>query len=288
VGIRWLVVGGWQAVCDGADRAALPPPEKRPATRHQSPITNHQPPTTLRRLLSRRVGEGAERPGLARCFVCFTVSTKQAAPRSRFPRALRLAALISSLAGSPPQTLLAATRGGQDLRQRPAHSARGEQAEAIHRPPRGPPRYPSPGLHRSTTARRHRGAGSDALPTDGMGELWGRSQRGWLMTLHFLKGEGSQGVGAAGYADNRRIVSTRIPSPIGRRWRVAPDVGRLYPSAQAAAPCRDTACADCRHPTHTLSRKNDRFALVRSSPLPQGEGFYSVRRISSSARSAVR
>ena len=55
------------------------------------------------------------------------------------------------------------------MRQRPAQEARGEQAQAIHRPPQGPPRYPSPGLHRSTTARRHRGAGSDALPTDGMG-----------------------------------------------------------------------------------------------------------------------
>jgi hypothetical protein len=60
------------------------------------------------------------------------------------------------------------------MRQRPAQEARGEQAGAIHRPPQGPPGYPSPGLHRSTTARRHRGAGSDALPTDGMGRSLAR------------------------------------------------------------------------------------------------------------------
>ena len=149
---------------------------------------------TLLRLLSRRVGEGAGRPGLARCCCRVTVSTKPdlgrpsdppvksrsgrdgAAPRSRFPRALRLAALASGLTGSPPLTLLPSARGGHDFRRRPAQEARGEQAQAIHRPPQGPPRYPSPGLHRSTTARRHRGAGSDALPTDGMSKLWGRSQ----------------------------------------------------------------------------------------------------------------
>jgi hypothetical protein len=67
-----------------------------------------------------------------------------------------------------PRPLLAATCSGHDFRRRPAQLARGEQAQAIHRRPQGPPRYPSPGLHRSTTARRHRGAGSDALPTDGM------------------------------------------------------------------------------------------------------------------------
>jgi hypothetical protein len=72
--------------------------------------------------------------------------------------------------------LLAATRGGHDFRRRPAQVARGEQADAIHRHPQGPPGYPSPGLLRSTTARRHRGVGSDALPTDGMQGLWGRPE----------------------------------------------------------------------------------------------------------------
>ena len=41
-----------------------------------------------------KVGEGAERPGPARCLDCFTVSTKQTTPRSRFPRAGRLAAVL--------------------------------------------------------------------------------------------------------------------------------------------------------------------------------------------------
>ena len=39
---------------------------------------------TLLRLLSRRVGEGAGRPGLARCFDSFTVSTKQTCPAQPF------------------------------------------------------------------------------------------------------------------------------------------------------------------------------------------------------------
>ncbi len=51
--------------------------------------------------VSRRCGEGAERPGLARCCCRVTVSTKQTTPRSRFPRAGRLAALASGLAGGP-------------------------------------------------------------------------------------------------------------------------------------------------------------------------------------------
>ena len=106
-----MVVG--RGLCGGAVSAALPP-----AAMRQSPTTNHQSPTTLRRLLSRRVGEGAGRPGLARCCCRVTVSTKPdlgrpsdppvksrsgrdgAAPRSRFPRALRVVALSSDLTGS--------------------------------------------------------------------------------------------------------------------------------------------------------------------------------------------
>jgi hypothetical protein len=54
--------------------------------------------------------------------------------------------------------------------------------KAIHRPPRGPPKYPSSGLHRSTY--------------------------GGLVTLHFWKDEQKQEVGKAGYADDRWIVSS--------------------------------------------------------------------------------
>ncbi len=89
-----------------------------------------------------KVGEGAGRPGLARCFDCFTGSTKPdlgrpsdppvksrsgrdgAAPRSRFPRALRLAALASGLTGSPPMTLLPATRGGHETAARTGSARR--------------------------------------------------------------------------------------------------------------------------------------------------------------------
>ena len=120
---------------------------------------------------SGRVRGGRASPGAV---VELPFRRSRPAPRSRFPRALRLAALASGLTGSPPMTLLPATRGGHDFRRRSAQEARGEQAEAIHRPPQGPPKYPSPGLHRSTTARRHRGAGSDALPTDGMGRSLAR------------------------------------------------------------------------------------------------------------------
>ena len=97
---------------------------------------------TLRRLLSRRVGEGAGRPGLARSFDSFTVSTKPdlgrpsdppvksrsgrdgTAPRSRFPRALRLAALASGLTGSPPLTLLPTARGGHETAARTGSARR--------------------------------------------------------------------------------------------------------------------------------------------------------------------
>ncbi len=147
------------------------------APRRPSPLRGREkrPGTTLRRLLSRRFGEGAGRPGLARCCCRVTVSTKPdlgrpsdppvksrsgrdgTAPRSRFPRAIRLAALASGLTGSSVADIAACGGGGTWRSQQSAPLARGEQAEAIHRPPQGPPRYPSPGLHRSTTARRTSG-----------------------------------------------------------------------------------------------------------------------------------
>ena len=91
-----------------------------------------------------------------------TVSTRRAAPRGRFPRALRLAALTFGPCRIAPATLRPPTRGGHDgIKLTSAvrtPSARGEQAGRIHPCPRGPPDFPSPGLHRSTTARRRRGA----------------------------------------------------------------------------------------------------------------------------------
>ena len=142
VGDWWLVIGGWwlAGVC-AAERSA-PPFRRQRCGNHQPPITNHPPPTTLRRLLARRCGEGAGRPGLARCCCRVTVSTKPdlgrpsdppvksrsgrdgAAPRSRFPRALRLAALASGLTGSPPMTLLPSARGGHETAARTGSARR--------------------------------------------------------------------------------------------------------------------------------------------------------------------
>ena len=86
----------------------------------------------------------------------------------RFDEAGRSARSFST--GSPvgalfgPGRIIARSIAGPDagrtshpVADRFAPEARGEQAGAIRRRPQGPPAYPSPGLHRSTTARRHRG-----------------------------------------------------------------------------------------------------------------------------------
>ena len=162
------VVGGWWLAGVCAAEQSAPRFRRQRCGNHQPPTTNHPSPTTVRRLLSRRVGEGAGRPGLARCCCRVTVSTKQTCPAQPFSTRLPGSGPEFGPDRIAPQTLLPTARGGHDFRRRSAQEARGEQAQAIHRPPQGPPKYPSPGLHRSTTARRHRGAGSDALPTDGM------------------------------------------------------------------------------------------------------------------------
>jgi hypothetical protein len=171
IGDWWLVVGDWWLllICPrkGGAGGPLAPGAGQPLA------TNHQPPpihaSSLSGIAAGKFGEGAGRPGLARCFDCFTVSTKQTCPAQPFS--------TRPPAGGPcfgPYRITAADIAARDAGgtwpgQQSAPLARGEQAQAIHRPAQGPPKYPSPGLHRSTTARRHRGAGSDALPTDGMG-----------------------------------------------------------------------------------------------------------------------
>lgn len=55
-------------------------------------------------------------------------------------------------------------------------------------------------------------------------------------------------------------------------WPVGPDVGRLYPSARAAAPVAPRLYAERPHPTHTLSR----IQSLRSwalKPSPTGRGM---------------
>ena len=91
----------------------------------------------------------------------FTVSTRQAAPRGRFPPARRLPALLGPPRLSGPAPLRAGR--GTDLscpRGRTAVTIR--RRAASKRAPsidarRGPRRYASHRLHRSTTARRRRG-----------------------------------------------------------------------------------------------------------------------------------
>ena len=109
---------------------------------------------------SGKVGEGAGRPGLARCFDVLPFRRSRPAPRSRFPRALRLAALTFGPCRIIRPGHCCPGRGADVASSDasgPHPAARGEQADAIHRRPQGPPDSPSPGLHRSTTARRHRG-----------------------------------------------------------------------------------------------------------------------------------
>ena len=106
-----------------------------------------------------KFGEGAGRPGSPGAGIELPFR------RDRPPRVV----VFHTPAGCRPFSGLADSRTGpcgpgqggtcgRMARSGPAQKARGEQADAIHRRPQGPPRYASPGLHRSTTARRHREA----------------------------------------------------------------------------------------------------------------------------------
>ena len=118
------------------------------------------------------VGEGAGQPGFARMRFEITVSTKHAAPRGRFPHALRLAALVRAFDRIGPGSSLRPDRGGHGVTEddvsNPHLKARGEQTEAIHRPPRGPPDFPRPGFIARPQPADIEERGSDALPTDGL------------------------------------------------------------------------------------------------------------------------
>ena len=175
--------------------------------------------------LPERSGEGAGRPGLARCCCRVTVSTKPdlgrpsdppvksrsgrdgTAPRSRFPRALRLAALASGLTGSPPLTLLPATREGLGAASSPLHwraASRRRPSIDLRKDPRS--------IHPPGFIARPQPADIGALdptpsPPTGWAGVWHGSRRGWFVTLFILKGERSQAVGGAGYAGNRRMGS---------------------------------------------------------------------------------
>ena len=116
----WPVASGqWLAI---AAHLSAEGRRRRPPHPRRQPATSHQPPSihasSLSGIAAGKVGEGAGRPGLARCCCRVTVSTKPdlgrpsdppvksrsgrdgTAPRSRFPRALRVVALSSDLTGS--------------------------------------------------------------------------------------------------------------------------------------------------------------------------------------------
>src|SRR6478672_13570792 len=153
--------------------------------------------------------------------------------------------------------------------------ARGEQADAIHRRPQGPPGYPSPGLHRSTTARRHREAWIRRPPhrRDGWNYGGGLDQgsqmtlrraehrvesRGWLRQLVWLAAD---------------CQHNPDPSPVGRRWRAAPDEGRTTEAAKPPStgdPHPLTLRAALRV---AQGRRRRRRAL---NPSPNGRGWGSV------------
>ena len=144
-----------------------------------------------------RARDAGPRPVLDR----FTVLTRSTSRVVVWTRALRLAAFRYGLAGSPPPTLLPATRGGHDrsvrVRQRPAVLMR-----AASRRTGSVPALKAPcTLLRAGFIARPQPAvveqrGSDALPIDGMGELWsGFFLRRAHGTVEAEKARGVKGLG---------------------------------------------------------------------------------------------
>ena len=152
-----------------------PPPPCRRCASTSLPGTGREMRARVFAARDRAVGEGAGQPGLARCFDFITVSTRWTPRAVDFHTTLRLAGRLSPYRNTAGPLLTSPWVGRDRIqRHRPDPQAARRAREAIHRPPRGPPDSPSPGLHRSTTARRHRERGSDALPVDGMAKLYAR------------------------------------------------------------------------------------------------------------------
>jgi hypothetical protein len=105
------------------------------------------------------VGEGAGRPGLARCVVLYRFDEADCPAWFVFHEPSGWRPSCGPYRIIRPDHCWTGRGANVTPRGRigalPKPAAR--QADAIHRHPQGPPRYPSPGLHRSTTARRHRG-----------------------------------------------------------------------------------------------------------------------------------
>ena len=142
-------------------RFAGPPPPRRRGAAATLPQGGGRAGVFLRPfgMAAEKFGEGAGRPGSPGA-VWFLPFRRDSRPASSF--STRPPAAGRSLALPAPARCLAVPDGGGRAapiaRRGPTHQARGEQEDAIHRRPQGPPRSASPGLHRSTTARRHREA----------------------------------------------------------------------------------------------------------------------------------
>ena len=87
------------------------------------------------------VGEGAERPGLARCVLIYRFDEAGRSARSFSTRSPAVGLDVRALPDLRRRPC--ERRRGADMSASPTSgphpTARGEQAEAIHRPPRGPP-----------------------------------------------------------------------------------------------------------------------------------------------------
>ena len=130
----------------------------------------------------------------------------------------------------------------------------------------GPPRPDRSVAARSLRSRRRFGSPAErASLATGRGESRTGSSYGGIGTLLFWEGERSQGVGVAGYAGNRGIVSISFPH-FGGRWQAKPDGWGLV----AAGPFREDRGAD-RAPIRPGSRPSQ-AARIRAAKHPRNGG----------------
>ena len=224
----WSVVGDGPTGGDAASAASRQPPaasRQPPAASHQPPATNHQPPMTHRRLSPGGWGgRGAAGPRPVRCVV--TVSTKQTCPA----RPLSTRPPVGGPAFVPCRITAMgiavhdAGRTWRPLTPAVRREARGEQAQAIHRPPQGPPDSPPPGPHRSTTARRRQAL--DPTPSPPTGWRYYAGGFGACAKTGVLN---SQGVERAGcFFANPTMnpgAASRIPLPLREKVAERSEVG---------------------------------------------------------------
>jgi len=154
-------------------------------------------PLRLKRLWG-GCGAAGPRPVL----MCFYRFDETDAPRSRFPHALRLAALPRALPDHPSPPLLTTTRGGHDARVHRRHRPAVQRRAASRRTPSIDVLKDPRGIHPPGFIARPQPAdiekrGSDALPTDGMGGVWhGAGPRLGNDAASAEQGSGIKGLGS--------------------------------------------------------------------------------------------